>query len=255
MMLVRGLGRDPTVSAGHRHHGVAVWAFAVLLALAGTTAPAASAATGIATETRVGAIDHPAPVSVGSEAPESSTGIGVGTVGFEACVAAAATTTGGSTPEQGYDGTVAQRVDVVTETPFDRARVLRSSVEVVSGAERNRGALSDADARFATNSGSGASSAANGARLNSRLTAEEIAGGHSFEKHVATQAEFPGIRTRGEFADMIENVVNNYGDIKHLSGGRTAYWRDGVVVIRNPAAVDGGTAFVPRDGYAYFEGL
>jgi len=108
---------------------------------------------------------------------------------------------------------------------------------------------------FATNSGSGASSAANGARLNSRLTAEEIAGGHSFEKHVATQAEFPGIRTRGEFADMIENVVNNYGDIKHLSGGRTAYWRDGVVVIRNPAAVDGGTAFVPRDGYAYFEGL
>jgi len=152
MMLVRGLGRDPTVSAGHRHHGVAVWAFAVLLALAGTTAPMASAATGIATETRVGAIDHPAPVSVGSEAPESSTGIGVGTVGFEACVAAAATTTGGSTPEQGYDGTVAQRVDVVTETPFDRARVLRSSVEVVSGAERNRGALSDADARFATNS-------------------------------------------------------------------------------------------------------
>jgi len=152
MMLVRGLGRDPTVSAGHRHHGVAVWAFAVLLALAGTTAPAASAATGIATETRVGAIDHPAPVSVGSEAPESSTGIGVGTVGFEACVAAAATTTGGSTPEQGYDGAVAQRVDVVTETPFDRARVLRSSVEVVSGAERNRGALSDADARFATNS-------------------------------------------------------------------------------------------------------
>ena len=70
-------------------------------------------------------------------------------------------------------------------------------------------------------------------------------------KHAVTQREFPGIRTRADFADMIEDVVNNYGDIKHLSSGRTAYWRDGVVVIRNPSAVDA----VARDGYAYFEGL
>jgi hypothetical protein len=40
-----------------------------------------------------------------------------------------------------------------------------------------------------------------------------------------------------------------------LSGGRTAYWRDGTVVIRNPKAADGGTAFQPTDGYDYFLGL
>jgi hypothetical protein len=100
-----------------------------------------------------------------------------------------------------------------------------------------------------------ATNTVNGARLNARLTAEEIAGGHSYEKNVVSQGEFPGIRTRGQFADMIENVINNYDEMKCLSGGRIAYWRDGVVVIRNPSAVDGGTAFVPRDGYTYFEGL
>lgn len=51
---------------------------------------------------------------------------------------------------------------------------------------------------------------------------------------------------------MIENVINDYDDIRHLSRDRTAYWRDGVVVIRNPSATDGGTAFVPRDGHDYF---
>jgi filamentous hemagglutinin len=45
--------------------------------------------------------------------------------------------------------------------------------------------------------------------------------------------------------------------MKTLSGGRTAYWDSslGTVVSRNPSAVDGGTAFVPRDGKAYFDGL
>ena len=40
-----------------------------------------------------------------------------------------------------------------------------------------------------------------------------------------------------------------------LSGGRTAYWNDGTVVIRNPGAADGGTAFRPTNGYDYFLGL
>jgi hypothetical protein len=53
---------------------------------------------------------------------------------------------------------------------------------------------------------------------------------------------------------VIEDVIIN-GEPRGLSGGRTAYWRGGVVVIRNPGVVDGGTAFVPRDGYAYFLGL
>ncbi|MGB3410197.1 MAG: hypothetical protein WBA45_03290 [Microthrixaceae bacterium] len=101
----------------------------------------------------------------------------------------------------------------------------------------------------------GLADAASGAWLNARLAADEIASGHSYTKHVVERGEFPGIRTRTQFADMVENVINNYDDLRHLSGGRTAYWRDGVVVIRNPRAPDGGTAFVPRDGYDYFLGL
>ncbi|WP_255825840.1 hypothetical protein [Amycolatopsis sp. GM8] len=36
---------------------------------------------------------------------------------------------------------------------------------------------------------------------------------------------------------------------------RSAYWKDGTVVIRNPNAVDGGTAFRPTNGYDYFLNL
>ncbi len=42
---------------------------------------------------------------------------------------------------------------------------------------------------------------------------------------------------------------------KYLPGGRTAYWSDGVVVVRNPSAADGGMAFVAEKGYEYFEGV
>lgn len=59
---------------------------------------------------------------------------------------------------------------------------------------------------------------------------------------------------RSQFATTIEDVVMN-GEMRTLSAGRTAYWNDGIVVIRNPGAVDGGTAFRPTDGYDYFVGL
>jgi hypothetical protein len=42
------------------------------------------------------------------------------------------------------------------------------------------------------------------------------------------------------------------GEMRTLSNGRTAYWYDGTVVIRNPGAADGGTAYRPTDGYDYF---
>ena len=98
-----------------------------------------------------------------------------------------------------------------------------------------------------------ASSAAQAARLSRQLASQEIAGGHAFIKHVIQRGEFPGIRTRAEFANMIENVMEKASHVRNLSGGRTAFWRDGVVVIRNPGAVDGGTAFVPNgNGFDYF---
>lgn len=45
--------------------------------------------------------------------------------------------------------------------------------------------------------------------------------------------------------------------VRQLSGGRVAYWHDGTgtVVIRNPFAADGGTAFQPVNGVDYFNGL
>lgn len=87
-----------------------------------------------------------------------------------------------------------------------------------------------------------------------RLIGDEISGGHAFDKHVIEQGEFPGVTTRGQFASMIEDAVMN-GESRVLSGGRTAYWNDGTVVIRNPGAADGGTAFRPTNGHDYFLGL
>jgi hypothetical protein len=69
---------------------------------------------------------------------------------------------------------------------------------------------------------------------------------------VVEQGEFPGIRTRGEYQTMIEDVMLNPAEVRSLGGGRMAFWRDGVVVIRDPNTLDGGSAFVPRDGYDYF---
>lgn len=103
----------------------------------------------------------------------------------------------------------------------------------------------------------GAANAANAARLRTQLTAEEIASGHAFDKHVIQGGEFSGITTRPQFSGQIESVINNASDVKVLSNGRTAYWdsSSGTVVIRNPSAVDGGTAFKPTQGKTYFDNL
>ncbi|HEY0937898.1 MAG TPA: hypothetical protein VGD91_29670, partial [Trebonia sp.] len=75
-----------------------------------------------------------------------------------------------------------------------------------------------------------------------------------FDKHVVERGEFPGITTRGQFAQLLEGVVVN-GESRTLNGGRTAHWSDGTLVIRNPSAPDGGTTFRPANGYDYFLGL
>jgi filamentous hemagglutinin len=51
--------------------------------------------------------------------------------------------------------------------------------------------------------------------------------------------------------------MNNPSAFRELRNGRSAFWDDatGTVVIRNPSAVDGGTAFRPTNGRAYFDGL
>lgn len=61
-----------------------------------------------------------------------------------------------------------------------------------------------------------AKSSASAVRLNAKLAGEETAGGHAFEKHVVAQAEYPGVTTRAQFADVIEDVVKS-GEQRNLS--------------------------------------
>ena len=104
-----------------------------------------------------------------------------------------------------------------------------------------------------------AAAAANAGKLRAQATAEEIAGGHAFDKHVVQKGEYRdlGITTREEFSKHIKDVVSNPTSFRELNGGRSAFWDEasGTVVIKNPSAVDGGTAFRPTNGRAYFDDL
>jgi hypothetical protein len=93
----------------------------------------------------------------------------------------------------------------------------------------------------------------NAIRLRIQLAAQEIAGGHAFDKH-KWQNTF---RTRAELADFIKNVMSNPSETRVLSNGRIAYWDKATqtVVIRTPSAIDGGTVFMPKSGKTYFDNL
>lgn len=95
------------------------------------------------------------------------------------------------------------------------------------------------------------------ARDEFRLASQQISRGHAYSKHVIDRGEFPGISTQEEFAGHIEAVMNNPSASRNLSNGRSAYWDDasGTVVIRDPRSPDGGTAFKPTRGRAFFEDL
>lgn len=80
----------------------------------------------------------------------------------------------------------------------------------------------------------------------------DIAAGHAYEKHVVTRGEFPGVRTRGELADVVRDVIST-GAQKQLPNDRVAYWRGDVIVVTNPRDPDAGTVFAPKDGKAYFD--
>jgi filamentous hemagglutinin len=66
-----------------------------------------------------------------------------------------------------------------------------------------------------------------------------------------------GIRTRNQFAEHIENVINNPTQSGALRNGREYFYdrTTNTIVIRNPRAADGGTAFRPVDPDAYLKNL
>lgn len=103
---------------------------------------------------------------------------------------------------------------------------------------------------------SGADSAVSGIGLNRQLTAQEVASGHAFDKHVLVQGEFPGITTRPQFQEHVENVLNNPSGMRYYKDGRTVYLQEssGTVVIRNPSTGE-STAFQPTDWVEYINSL
>ncbi|HET9309111.1 MAG TPA: RHS repeat-associated core domain-containing protein, partial [Candidatus Sulfotelmatobacter sp.] len=84
-------------------------------------------------------------------------------------------------------------------------------------------------------------------------TASQIAGGHGWAKH---QGEFPGW-DQGKYEDTVRETMQQPDEVRTLSNNRTAYWnsKENMVVIENPGDPDGGTAFRPTNGKAYFDGL
>jgi hypothetical protein len=91
----------------------------------------------------------------------------------------------------------------------------------------------------------GADDVINGVRLRAQLLGEEIAYGHGAPHALSV----PGVSSLSQFASHIEQVVLN-GAVRQLSNGRTAYWCNGTIVIRNWLSPDRSTAF--RESFEYF---
>ncbi|OCG40160.1 hypothetical protein A9G29_01065 [Gilliamella sp. Fer2-1] len=99
-----------------------------------------------------------------------------------------------------------------------------------------------------TKPATGAENAANNPKLNAQLASQEIANGHAFDKHVLQRGEFNslGIRTREQFRQHVEKVINNPTDVRYYSDGRVVYLDSNIriIVIRNPGKGE-STAFRP----------
>ncbi len=84
--------------------------------------------------------------------------------------------------------------------------------------------------------------------------AEQISAGHAYDKHVVRDDDFPEIKSRREFRNLIMKILRNPTEWKQLEGGRSGYWDEetGTVVVRDPRHPDGGTAFRPDKGKRYY---
>jgi metal-dependent amidase/aminoacylase/carboxypeptidase family protein len=87
--------------------------------------------------------------------------------------------------------------------------------------------------------------------------AKAIAMGHSYEKHVVGEKQFPEVKNRDDFVELIAKVLADPTHHRDLENDREAYFdsKSNTIVIYNPHARDKGTCFRPRAGLRYFEGL
>ncbi|MBF4636290.1 hypothetical protein ITJ38_17905 [Agreia pratensis] len=81
--------------------------------------------------------------------------------------------------------------------------------------------------------------------------AEKIANGHAFDDHAH---EFSGENDPADLQVIVEDVMEN-GLKRSLPRGRTAYFKDGTLVIKDVTTTDGGTVYRPTGGIDTFFGL
>src|SRR5579875_2265566 len=91
-----------------------------------------------------------------------------------------------------------------------------------------------------------------------RLIANRIACGHAYDKHVVKGDDFPEVKSRREYEDLIWSVLtDSKSHDKTLDDGRQASWNEAhrALVIIDWWSEDGGTAIRPRRGRAYYRQL
>lgn len=90
-----------------------------------------------------------------------------------------------------------------------------------------------------------------------RKIAQAIATGHSYQKHVIEEKQFPEVKDRRDFKNLIARILANPTHQRELANDREAFFevKTNTIVIYNPHARDKGTCFRPRAGLRYFQRL
>ena len=87
--------------------------------------------------------------------------------------------------------------------------------------------------------------------------AKHIAEGHAWDIHVVRDEQFPEIKTKADFFDVVLDVLMNPTVSSVLRRQREAFWSDAqqTLVIVDYKSEDYGTAFRPAEGKRYFNAL
>lgn len=90
----------------------------------------------------------------------------------------------------------------------------------------------------------------------SRSFRDVIACAHAYDKHVVQQGEFPGITSRAQFQQLIQDTIEDPTAEKSLSNDRHAYWNgnEDMVVITDPTILTAGRRLGQRPAIATIKG-
>ena len=95
-------------------------------------------------------------------------------------------------------------------------------------------------------------------QTHARAAAGKIASVHAYDRHVVLGEDFPEVKSREEFANLIFEVLTQPQSVSRLiRQGREALWNESLrtIVILDRQSEDGGTTFRPTSGRAYFRFL